>query len=153
MIEISHDSIAGNSNSNGSDKGNTTVHGNDDDSDDKNTAGDDSDGDDDDDDDDGGGDNNSNNSDNGFPKFPTTNAKGFPCDIVNENDGRLRYTGTWVLESKDPNGIYFTTHTTSTAGSAVTISFNGTSKDFCSSYSPHASLCRHQHYYHRHSPC
>lgn len=47
------------------------------------------------------------------------------CQLVNENDGRLQYTGAWTLESKDPNGIYFTSHTTTTAGSEVSITFNG----------------------------
>ncbi|KIP04503.1 hypothetical protein PHLGIDRAFT_15167 [Phlebiopsis gigantea 11061_1 CR5-6] len=109
--------------SNGSNKGSTTdqSHSNNAGSDDKNNTGDDSDSNDDNDDDD------SSNTNSGFPKFLPNNTKGSPCEVVNENDGRLQYTGTWVLESKDPNGIYFTTHTTSTAGSAVTISFNGTS--------------------------
>lgn len=47
------------------------------------------------------------------------------CQMVNENDGRLQYTGAWTLESRDPNGLSFTSHTTSTAGSQVSMIFNG----------------------------
>ncbi|GJE85186.1 hypothetical protein PsYK624_012640 [Phanerochaete sordida] len=66
---------------------------------------------------------NNSNSDKFSPPVPS----GFPCEVVNDNDGRLQYTGIWVLESKDPNGIYFTTHTTTSIGSEVSIAFNGTS--------------------------
>lgn len=48
------------------------------------------------------------------------------CEDVNETDGRLQYTGPWVLESKDPNGRVFTTHTTISSGSQVNITFSGT---------------------------
>lgn len=68
------------------------------------------------------GDSDDDNNDNKFPSFKPGSP---PCEVVNDNDGRLQYTGTWVLESKDPNGIYFTTHTTSSIGSEVSISFNG----------------------------
>ncbi|THH26393.1 hypothetical protein EUX98_g7796 [Antrodiella citrinella] len=47
------------------------------------------------------------------------------CQFVNENDGRLQYTGLWTLETKDPTGFTTTTHTTETAGSEVAINFNG----------------------------
>lgn len=106
-----------NNNTNGSTKGNSSNGGTDQSRGGGNNGSDDGDGDSDDDDD-------NNSGSGGFAKFGDT--KNFPCQFVNENDGRLQYMGTWVLESKDPNGIYFTTHTTSTAGSEVAISFNGT---------------------------
>ncbi|KAL4245142.1 hypothetical protein ABKN59_010526 [Abortiporus biennis] len=65
---------------------------------------------------------NSNNSKDYSNNFGPPN-----CQFVNENDGRLQYTGLWVLETKDPRGLTTTTHTTTTAGSQVVISFNGTS--------------------------
>ncbi|PSS03730.1 hypothetical protein PHLCEN_2v3955 [Hermanssonia centrifuga] len=85
----------------------------------------DSDGDSDDDDDDDGDDDSKPN--NGKTNNDTSVNTDPGCETVNENDGRLQYTGNWTLESKDPNGLYFTSHTTTTAGSQVAITFNGTS--------------------------
>lgn len=66
----------------------------------------------------GGGSNSNSNS--GIKFFPPGN-----CQFVNENDGRLHYSGTWTLESKDPTGLRTTTHTTTEAGSQMSVSFNG----------------------------
>ncbi|KAF7795631.1 hypothetical protein EIP86_006796 [Pleurotus ostreatoroseus] len=53
------------------------------------------------------------------------------CQLINDNDGRLQYTGAWTLESKDPNGFYFTSHTTTTANSQVSLTFNGMNSFLC----------------------
>ena len=72
--------------------------------------------------------NNRNSKSNQTPDF--SNSEIFnpdpQCQNINENDGRLQYTGAWTLESKDPKGLQFTSHTTSTANSQVSFSFNGT---------------------------
>ena len=44
--------------------------------------------------------------------------------MVNGNDGRLQYTGLWVLNTKGPFGL-LTSHTTITAGSQMSVVFNG----------------------------
>ena len=77
----------------------------------------------------GGNGNSRNSKSNQAPNF-SDNAIFNPdptCQVINENDGRLQYTGAWTLESKDPKGIQFTSHTTTTANSQVSFTFNGTS--------------------------
>ncbi|KAH9916983.1 uncharacterized protein BXZ73DRAFT_105676 [Epithele typhae] len=49
------------------------------------------------------------------------------CMFINENDPSFQYTGNWMLTSKDPNGLFLTTHSTMRSGASVSISFNGTS--------------------------
>ncbi|EMD35636.1 hypothetical protein CERSUDRAFT_96749 [Gelatoporia subvermispora B] len=49
------------------------------------------------------------------------------CTFVNENDGRLQYSGAWTLQSTSPNGLHGTTHSTVITGSSVVINWNGTS--------------------------
>lgn len=58
----------------------------------------------------------------------TNQAKFFPprdCLFVNENDGRLHYNGSWTLEADDPTGLRTTTHTTTEAGSQMSVAFSG----------------------------
>lgn len=63
----------------------------------------------------------------GMPMMPIQGL-GPGCFFTNENDGRLQYTGSWVLETNDPSGLTTTTHTTVTAGSQVSFNFNGAPK-------------------------
>ncbi|OBZ67784.1 hypothetical protein A0H81_12204 [Grifola frondosa] len=49
------------------------------------------------------------------------------CMFVNENDGRLKYSGYWSLQSSNPTGLSGTTHSTTVSGSSVVVEFNGTS--------------------------
>lgn len=66
------------------------------------------------------------NGNNGSNTKMLSPPRGNGCQFVNENDGRLQYTGRWTLEAKDPTGLTTTTHTTTTTGSQVSIVFNGT---------------------------
>ncbi|KAI0073764.1 hypothetical protein K474DRAFT_1710416 [Panus rudis PR-1116 ss-1] len=88
----------------------------------------------------GGNNSNSNNSDNNSQQTNATNASGPPggppgpgnrifppgrgCQFVNENDGRIQYSGLWTLEAKDPRGFTTTTHTSTSAGSLASMYFN-----------------------------
>ncbi|KAI0338002.1 hypothetical protein BDW22DRAFT_1432847 [Trametopsis cervina] len=62
------------------------------------------------------------------PSIPPIGADFRHCQIVYDNDGRLRFNGTWTLEStQDRGGFTRTSHTTTVAGSQASIAFNGTS--------------------------
>ena len=92
----------------------------------------------------GGNNNNNNNNNNGNNGNANTSPIKFPtqsgCKFVNENDGRLHYSGTWVLETKDPSGLRTTTHTTTTPGSQMTVTFNGV---LPTSFHPSLVSCTH----------
>ncbi|KAH9852384.1 hypothetical protein C2E23DRAFT_730912 [Lenzites betulinus] len=49
------------------------------------------------------------------------------CQVINENDGVLKYGPGWVLTSGDPNGESLTSHSTTVNGSTVDMDFSGTS--------------------------
>ncbi|KAK7680626.1 hypothetical protein QCA50_016408 [Cerrena zonata] len=49
------------------------------------------------------------------------------CILVNNNDGSLRYNGSWTLDTNNRTGLTATNHTTTEASSQMSIAFNGTS--------------------------
>ncbi|KAK0192659.1 hypothetical protein F5146DRAFT_1136484 [Armillaria mellea] len=67
---------------------------------------------------------------------PLTSGSDIFCQFcIADNDARVLYNGPWSLNGAGPSN---TTHSTSTAGSTVSLSFNGTASDDLPDHNSHA---------------